>query len=412
MSSSDDARPARRPQPDRDSFYDKHARPKSRPAADPVVDDDVPATTIINTGDDDLPTVQIQSAADATVPDAGDGASDAGSSHGTVVAGSSHGKTVAGKTFAKDTVDEDTVDEDTVDEDTGTTETAAVRSTRTDVRSDSDTVVTEPFVDVEDDANDETVAAQKRRAAEHLTEEPLPYIEPQPTTPLDWDDVTAVPAAASAYADEPVAPVVDEHRELDQDADTAPVGRGTADLGLLILRVVVGIVFVMHGLQKLTTWTWLDGFGIDGFAAFLANTAPGADANLGFDPDVTRTLALLGGLTETIGGAFLILGLITPIAGSAVLGVILVATAYKMTLAGGVWFFTSQGGGGVEYEFVLAAAAVALILCGPGTYSFDRQWGWSRRPAWGSAAWLIIAIAAAVAVWVVFNGSNPLLVGA
>ena len=397
MSSSDDARPARRPQPDRDSFYDKHARPKSRPAADPV-DDDVPATTIINTGDDDLPTVQIQSAADATVPDAADGASDAGSSHG---------KTVAGKTFA-----EDTVDEDTVEEDAGTTETAAVRSTRTDVRSDSDTVVTEPFVDIDDDANDEAVAAQKRRAAEHLTEDPLPYIEPQPTTPLDWDDETAVPAAASVYADEPPAPVVDERRELDQEADTAPVGRGTADLGLLILRVVVGIVFVMHGLQKLTTWTWLDGFGIDGFAAFLANTAPGADANLGFDPDVTRTLALLGGLTETIGGAFLILGLITPIAGSAVLGAILVATAYKMTLAGGVWFFTSQGGGGIEYEFVLAAAAVALILCGPGTYSFDRQWGWSRRPAWGSAAWLIIAIAAAVAVWVVFNGSNPLLVGA
>lgn len=322
----------------------------------------MPATTVINTADDDaLPTVQIQQ------PD-----------------------------------------------DDETTETPAVRSgaTRTDVRSDSDTVVTEPFVDVDDETADEAASAQKRRAAEHLTEDPLPYIEPQPTARLDWEDEPPVPEAGTAYAAAPVEPVDEPGRDRDDEADVEPVGRGTADLGLLILRVVVGIVFVMHGLQKLTTWTWLDGFGIDGFAAFLANTAPGADPNLGFDPDVTRTLALLGGLTETIGGAFLILGLITPIAGSAVLGVILVAGAYKMTLAGGVWFFTAQGGGGIEYELVLAAAAVALILCGPGTYSFDRQWGWSRRPAWGSAAWLIIAIAAAVAVWVVFNGSNPLLVGA
>lgn len=280
-------------------------------------------------------------------------------------------------------------------------------ATRTDVRTESVPVVTEPFVDVDDDTTDEAVAAQKRRAAEHLTADPLPYIEPAHTAPFEADDQVLPSEPAAAYSEVP-AGVHGYDDPATAAVVTEPVRRGTIDLGLLILRVVVGLVFFFHGLQKLTAWSWLDGFGIDGFAAFLANNAAGADASLGFNPDVTRTLAIVGGISETVGGALLILGLLTPIAGSAVLGVIIVAATYKATLAGGLWFFSGQGGGGIEYEVVLAAAAVALILCGPGTYSIDRQWGWARRPAWGSAAWLIIAIAAAIAIWVVFNGSNPL----
>ena len=77
---------------------------------------------------------------------------------------------------------------------------------------------------------------------------------------------------------------------------------------------------------------------------------------------------------------------------------------------GGVWFFAADGmGNGLEFEIMLAVAAIAVILTGPGLYSFDRRWGWSRRPAWGSAAWLVIGIGVAVAVWMVFNGANPLV---
>ena len=91
------------------------------------------------------------------------------------------------------------------------------------------------------------------------------------------------------------------------------------------------------------------------------------------------------------------------------LSAILVAMTYKVTLAGGLWFFAADGdGSGVELEVVLAAAVAALILTGPGTYSFDRRWGWSRRPAWGSAGWLIVGIGVAIAVWIIFNGANPL----
>ena len=380
MSSSDDPRPPRRPQPDRDSFYDQHARnpapvPGDKTGADKTgagktgagAENDetvLPETVILSDGEDALPTVQINQDDERPAPEPKPGA--------------------------------------------GTPRSSA---TRTDVRSGSDPVVTEPFVDVDEDDTDEAAAAQKRRAAEHLTADPLPYIEPQPTESLHTaafaaDEELLPSEPAAAYSEVPGG--VHHYEDEPAVAVAEPARRGTVDLGLLILRVVVGLVFFFHGLQKLTTWSWLDGFGIDGFSAFLANNAAGADAALGFDPDVTRTLAIVAGISETVGGALLVLGLLTPIAGSAVLGVIIVAMTYKATLAGGLWFFTGQGNGGIEFEIVLAAAAVALILCGPGTYSIDRQWGWSRRPAWGSAAWLIIAIAAAVAIWIVFNGANPL----
>ncbi|GEE03607.1 hypothetical protein nbrc107696_40530 [Gordonia spumicola] len=260
------------------------------------------------------------------------------------------------------------------------------------VTSSNEPVTTEPFAGVDDESDR---PRGERRTAEHLTQDPLPYIEPQPTTPIEIPEYETEPFEPEP-SDEPVAVSV---------AEPAPVRRGTLDLGLLILRLAVGGVFTVHGLQKLTGW--MNGPGLDGFADFLQNAA---DPSRGFDPDVTKWLALTAGVSETAGGILLVLGLLTPIAGSAVLGSILVAMTYKATLAGGVWFFASDGGGnGVEFEIVLAAAAAALILTGPGLYSGDRRWGWARRPAWGSFVWLLIGVGAAVAVWVVFNGANPLV---
>ncbi|MFT3661657.1 MAG: DoxX family membrane protein [Gordonia sp. (in: high G+C Gram-positive bacteria)] len=275
-------------------------------------------------------------------------------------------------------------------------------ATRIDVRSASDTVVTEPFVD-NDDTDPEGRPVIQRSTAEHLTEDPLPYIEPQPTAEIELDDDEVFAAAGTDYAD---PDPIDDDPVTDRGATEPAARRGTIDLGLLILRVTVGLVFVGHGLQKLLGW-W-GGPGLDGFATFLAQNGSGGDPTLGFDPDLDRTLALVTGLTETIGGTLLILGLLAPVAGASLVGVILVAVLYRITLAGGFWFFTTeQHGPGLEFELTLTAAVLALTLCGPGTYSLDRRWGWARRPAWGSAAWVIIAIAAAVAGWVVFNGSNP-----
>ncbi|WP_448221531.1 DoxX family membrane protein [Gordonia iterans] len=369
MTSSDDTPPPRRPRPDRDSFYDKHAR--NNPAKSVVDGGDALPDAVILPSDAEtaLPTVEITNPETDVMKEID-----------------------AMRAAAAGSPD--------------TPQPERTGSTRTDVRSTTDAVVTEPFADTDHD-NDRAERAQARSTAEHLTEDPLPYIEPQPTAQLEVDDDVRAATSSAAYSD--AAPLADYPAEpVPATGEGEPVvRRGTIDLGLLILRVVVGLVFLGHGLQKLTGW-W-GGPGIDGFASFLSQSFPGGDPSLGFNPDLARTLALVTGLTETIGGALLILGLLAPVAGAGLFGVILVAIMYRMTLSGGFYFFaTDAHGTGLEFELTLAAAVLALTLCGPGTYSLDRRWGWARRPAWGSAGWVIVAIAAAVAAWIVFNGSNPL----
>ncbi|MGW5523217.1 DoxX family membrane protein [Gordonia sp. NPDC003950] len=224
----------------------------------------------------------------------------------------------------------------------------------------------------------------------------------------DGDSRTAAmpaPAALAAYdSDEP-------HEQSDQpdhDGDREPVTvaavrepRGTLDLGLLVLRLGLGVAAVAHGLQHL--FGWWGGPGISGYQDFLANDA---DPALGFHPDAVHILAIAGGVTEVVGGALIILGLFTPIGACAILSVMLLATTFRVTLAGGFSYFASAGG--VEYEILLAVAAAALILTGPGLYSLDRPRKWARRPFIGSVVWLALAIAAAVVVWIFLNGANPL----
>jgi putative oxidoreductase len=186
-------------------------------------------------------------------------------------------------------------------------------------------------------------------------------------------------------------------------AAQAAARRGTTDLGLLALRVAVGLIAMAHGAQKL--FGWWNGPRLSGFEAFLANN-PNPD--IGFRGDATKPLAIVGALSESLGGLMLVLGLLTPIAGAAVLGVMIIAATYKATLAGGVWFFASgQAGTGIEYEVFLGIAAAVIILTGPGRISLDFGRGWATRPFVGSVAWLVIGIAAPVAIWILLNGTNP-----
>jgi len=350
----------RRPQPDRDNFFEQHGR-RPAPEPKPFDDDAVEAPSVI----------------DAPDTDAVDDAAETG--------------LIEKAASPADDTDTTVIEKVTDDVDAPTEATTRLPLSDVEVTSSDEPVQTEPFVDVDDEVRPRA----ERHTAEHLTQDPLPYIEPMPTTPIEVPEYQTEPFEPEPDAD--VAPVV--------VAEPAPTRRGTLDLGLLILRLAVGGIFTVHGLQKLTGW--MNGPGPDGFSTFLQNVP---DPSIGFDPEATKWLALVGGVSETAGGILLILGLLTPIAGSAVLGSILVAMTYKATLAGGVWFFASDGGGsGLEFEIMLAAAAAALILTGPGVYAFDRRWGWARRPAWGSAAWLVIGIGAAIAVWIVFNGTNPLV---
>jgi putative oxidoreductase len=76
-------------------------------------------------------------------------------------------------------------------------------------------------------------------------------------------------------------------------------------------------------------------------------------------------MAAVAGLSETLGGLGLVAGLLTPLAGAAVVGTMVNALAVKW----GGGFFIPKG---TEYELLLITAAAALALTGPGRYALDR----------------------------------------
>ena len=91
------------------------------------------------------------------------------------------------------------------------------------------------------------------------------------------------------------------------------------DVGLLLLRLVVGALFVGHGTQKL--FGWFGGHGPEGTGGFMHS--------LGYRPG--RRAAMLAGAAETTAGALLVLGFLTPLASAIVVGVIARVTAAVMT---------------------------------------------------------------------------------
>ncbi len=121
--------------------------------------------------------------------------------------------------------------------------------------------------------------------------------------------------------------------------------------GATVLRVVVGLIFVAHGAQKL--------FG-EGFGG-----AAGMMEGLGTPAPALAAVALV--LVELVGGAALILGLFTRLAAVPLSFSMLVATLLVHLPNG---FFSS--GGGIEYTLLLTVACVALALTGPGEATLDR----------------------------------------
>jgi putative oxidoreductase len=154
-------------------------------------------------------------------------------------------------------------------------------------------------------------------------------------------------------------------------------------IGLLILRLVVGLTLAAHGAQKL--FGWFGGYGIAGTGQFLEQ--------LGFRPG--RLQAAQAGIAEFLGGLFLAAGVLTPAAAAAVVAVMLVA-AVSVHIKNG--FFAPNGG--YEYTLVLAAAALALAFTGPGAISVDRALGIS----WSGETWGLGALAAGL-----IGGAVPLI---
>lgn len=153
-------------------------------------------------------------------------------------------------------------------------------------------------------------------------------------------------------------------------------------IGLLILRVVVGGLLFAHGAQKL--FGWFSGPGLGGAEGFLEK--------LGFRP--RRPWALVHGVAETVGGALLVLGFLTPLGASAVIGVMIVA-AVVVHGDKGLW----NTNGGYEFNLTLAAGAAALAFTGPGVVSVDALLGWDVAGwPWGLAAVGLGLVAAVAAI--------------
>jgi putative oxidoreductase len=121
------------------------------------------------------------------------------------------------------------------------------------------------------------------------------------------------------------------------------------DIGLLVLRVIIGTIFVAHGGQKLFV------FGLDGVA--------GGFAQMGVP--MAGLVGPLVGFVEFFGGLALITGLLTRLAG---VGLAVVMTGAMMLVHLPNGFFAPNG---IEFTLALFGSAVALVLTGAGRFSLD-----------------------------------------
>jgi putative oxidoreductase len=129
-------------------------------------------------------------------------------------------------------------------------------------------------------------------------------------------------------------------------------------LGLLVLRVVIGLIVAAHGAQKL--FGWWGGPGMAGWTAGMSR--------MRLRPAVPW--AWLSVLSELLGGLGLALGLLTPLPSFGIVAAMLVAIAL-VHWPNGFW----NGKRGYEFNLSLVAAAVAIALTGPGAYSLDSALG-------------------------------------
>ncbi|CAM5779903.1 MULTISPECIES: DoxX family protein [Brevibacillus] len=124
------------------------------------------------------------------------------------------------------------------------------------------------------------------------------------------------------------------------------------DVGLLIIRLVVGLTFAAHGTQKL--FGWFGGHGLKGTGGWFES--------IGMKPGVA--MALMAGLSELIGGLLFAAGVGTWVGAVLIIGTMLVAIV-KVHGPNGYW--ATQNG--YEYNLTLIAVALGVALIGPGAYT-------------------------------------------
>ncbi len=131
----------------------------------------------------------------------------------------------------------------------------------------------------------------------------------------------------------------------------------SADFGLFVLRVALGVVVAAHGLQK---FGFLKGYGLKGFTQGFRS--------MGFWP--AEFWAPLVALVETVGSALVVVGLGGPL-GPGLIAADLAVAAIVVHWPKGFWVTE----GGIEFVTLITGGAVALVFAGYGRWSLDSALG-------------------------------------
>ncbi len=172
-----------------------------------------------------------------------------------------------------------------------------------------------------------------------------------------------------------------------------------ADIGLLVLRLSLGIIYLGHGLQKLG---WFEGGG------YPTSIATQEQFLKFFGYSNTHFLAWVILITELVAGLSLLIGFLTPLGAAAAMGI-----SWQF-IAGAQWsaglFGNTSGAGGYENSLVFLVAALSLAFVGPGRISIDYLLRWKLA----GVRWGLVALVAAVGVgtfvlvvWGVGLGGTP-----
>ncbi|MBO9130079.1 DoxX family protein [Bacillus sp. 165] len=124
------------------------------------------------------------------------------------------------------------------------------------------------------------------------------------------------------------------------------------DLGLLLIRLVVGVAFIGHGSQKL--FGWFGGYGLKGTGGWMES--------IGIKPGVA--MAFMAGASELLGGLLFASGVFTWIGALLITATMLVAIV-KVHAKNGFWITQN----GYEYNLILIVVAIGIALIGPGAYT-------------------------------------------
>ena len=128
-----------------------------------------------------------------------------------------------------------------------------------------------------------------------------------------------------------------------------PFLSGRAAVGLLAVRLVVGVAFVLHGWGKIQS--------------------PGGPTGwMGPEATIPGPLLAIAAFSEFLGGAALVAGLLTPLASLALVGTMIGAVHHHVHSEHS---FVNPSGPSYELAAAYLAANFLLLMAGPGLISLD-----------------------------------------